>query len=133
MNQPWIKETVKCKNANVVGTRIAVSCLPPVPKFQPKNIAQKKSAGEPEKESGTGRSWHRMKITEMPAEMPRRIGERKILIIANNIEPAKKACGHDCIKLQVIEENEADSLFVMLAKNNDRQRKILVLKLTRIQ
>ena len=67
-----------------------MSCLPPVPKFQPKNIAQKKSASEPEKESGTGRSWHRMKITEMPAEMPRRIGEKKILIIANNIEPAKK-------------------------------------------
>jgi len=34
---------------------------------------------------------------------------------------ALKACGHDCIKLQVIEASEADSLFVMLAKNNDRQ------------
>ena len=38
---------------------------------------------------------------------------------------ALKACGHDCIKLQVIEENEADSLFVMLAKNNDRQWEVI--------
>jgi hypothetical protein len=90
LNQPWIKETVKCKNANVVGTRIVVSRLPPVPKFPTRNIAQKKSASEPEKESGTGRSWNQMKITERPAEMPRRIGERKILIIGNSIEPAKK-------------------------------------------
>lgn len=36
-----------------------------------------------------------------------------------------KACGHDCIKLQVIEENEADSLFVLLAKNNDRQWEVI--------
>jgi len=90
LNQSWIKETVKCKNANVVGISIVVSCLPPVPKFPIRNIAQKKSASEPEKESGTGRSWHRMKITERPAEMPRKIGERKILIIGNSIEPAKK-------------------------------------------
>lgn len=34
---------------------------------------------------------------------------------------ALKACGHDCIKLQVVEEDEAGSLFVLLAKNNDRQ------------
>ena len=38
---------------------------------------------------------------------------------------ALMACGHDCIKLQVIEENEADSLFVMLAKNNDRQWEVI--------
>jgi len=38
---------------------------------------------------------------------------------------ALKACGHDCIKLQVIEESEADSLFVMLAKNNDRQWEVI--------
>ena len=34
---------------------------------------------------------------------------------------ALKACGHDCIKLQVVDENEADALFVLLAKNEDRQ------------
>ena len=34
---------------------------------------------------------------------------------------ALKACGHDCIKLHVAEENEVDSLFIMFAKNNDRQ------------
>jgi len=67
-----------------------MSCLPPVPKFQTRNIAQKKSAGKPEKKSGTGRSWQRMKIIERPAKMPKRIGERKILIIGNSIEPAKK-------------------------------------------
>jgi ParB family chromosome partitioning protein len=38
---------------------------------------------------------------------------------------ALKACGRDCIKLQVIEENEADSLFVLLAKNNDRQWEVI--------
>ena len=32
-----------------------------------------------------------------------------------------KACGHDCIKLQTVKEDEAGSLFVLLAKNNDRQ------------
>jgi hypothetical protein len=90
LNQPWIKETVTCKNANIVGIRIVVSCLPPVHKFQARNIAQKKSASEPEKESGTGRSCHWMKITERPAEMPREIGERKTLIIGNSIELAKK-------------------------------------------
>ncbi len=34
---------------------------------------------------------------------------------------ALKACGQDCIKLQIVEEEEADSLFILLAKNNDRQ------------
>jgi len=62
----------------------------PCPQVPTQEYCSKKSASEPEKESGTGRSWHRMKITERPAEMPRRIGEKKILIIANNIEPAKK-------------------------------------------
>lgn len=38
---------------------------------------------------------------------------------------ALKACGHDCIKLQVVEEKEADSLFVLLAKNNDRQWEVI--------
>lgn len=38
---------------------------------------------------------------------------------------ALKACGHDCIKLHVVEENEADSLFVLLAKNNDRQWEVI--------
>ena len=33
---------------------------------------------------------------------------------------ALKACGYDCIKLQVLEESEADSLLILLAKNNDR-------------
>ncbi len=32
-----------------------------------------------------------------------------------------KACGHDCLKLQVVEDDEAGALFVLLAKNNDRQ------------
>lgn len=34
---------------------------------------------------------------------------------------ALKACGQDCIKLHIVEEEEADSLFILLAKNNDRQ------------
>jgi ParB/RepB/Spo0J family partition protein len=34
---------------------------------------------------------------------------------------ALKACGHDSIKLQMAEDNEADSLFILLAKNNERQ------------
>jgi ParB-like chromosome segregation protein Spo0J len=34
---------------------------------------------------------------------------------------ALKISGHDCIKVQVVEENEADSLFILLARNNDRQ------------
>ena len=38
---------------------------------------------------------------------------------------ALKACGHDCIKLHVVEENEADSLFVLLARNNDRQWEVI--------
>lgn len=38
---------------------------------------------------------------------------------------ALKACGHDCIKLQVVEEDEADSLFILLAKNNDRQWEVI--------
>jgi ParB/RepB/Spo0J family partition protein len=38
---------------------------------------------------------------------------------------ALKACGHDCIKVQVLEESEADSLFVLLAKNNDRQWEVI--------
>jgi len=38
---------------------------------------------------------------------------------------ALKACGHDCIKIQVIEDKEADSLFVLLAKNNDRGLEVI--------
>ena len=38
---------------------------------------------------------------------------------------ALKACGHDCIKLRVVAEDEADSLFVLLAKNNDRQWEVI--------
>jgi len=34
---------------------------------------------------------------------------------------ALRACGQDCIKLQIVEEEESDSLFILLAKNNDRQ------------
>ncbi|MBW2186976.1 MAG: ParB/RepB/Spo0J family partition protein [Deltaproteobacteria bacterium] len=34
---------------------------------------------------------------------------------------ALKVSGHDCIKVQVVEENEANSLFILLARNNDRQ------------
>ncbi len=34
---------------------------------------------------------------------------------------AIKACGHDCIKVQIVEENESGALFTLLAKNNDRQ------------
>ena len=32
-----------------------------------------------------------------------------------------KACGYDCIKLLTTEDNEADSLFGLLVRNNDRQ------------
>ncbi len=38
---------------------------------------------------------------------------------------ALKSCGHDCIKVQVIEEDEAGALFILLAKNNDRQWEII--------
>jgi len=38
---------------------------------------------------------------------------------------ALRACGHDCIKLQILEEGEADSLFVLLARNNDRQWEVI--------
>lgn len=38
---------------------------------------------------------------------------------------ALKACGHDCIKLQVEQGNEADSLLVLLVKNNDRQWEVI--------
>ncbi len=32
-----------------------------------------------------------------------------------------QACGYDCVKLKAVEEDEAGALFVLLAKNNDRQ------------
>ncbi len=38
---------------------------------------------------------------------------------------ALKACGHDCIKIRVVEENEADALFILLAKNNERQWEVI--------
>lgn len=36
-----------------------------------------------------------------------------------------KACGHDCIKVHLGQEEEAESLFVLLAKNNDRQWEVI--------
>jgi len=38
---------------------------------------------------------------------------------------ALQACGHDCIKIQVVEESESDSLFILLAKNNERQWEVI--------
>lgn len=38
---------------------------------------------------------------------------------------ALKACGHDCIKIQIAEENEDDALFILLAKNNERQWEVI--------
>lgn len=38
---------------------------------------------------------------------------------------ALKACGHDCIKLQVVEEKEADALFVLLSRNNGRHWEVI--------
>lgn len=38
---------------------------------------------------------------------------------------ALKGCGHDCIKVQVLEEDEAGALFILLAKNNDRQWEVI--------
>ncbi len=38
---------------------------------------------------------------------------------------ALKACGHDCIKLQVEAEEEANALLVLLAKNNNRQWEVI--------
>ncbi len=38
---------------------------------------------------------------------------------------ALKACGYDCIKLQLTGESEIDALFILLAKNNDRQWEVI--------
>jgi len=46
--------------------------------------------------------------------------ERFILIDGYLRLSALQACGHDCIKLQVLAANEADALVGLLAKNNDR-------------
>jgi ParB/RepB/Spo0J family partition protein len=38
---------------------------------------------------------------------------------------ALKSCGHDCIKLQVVEEKEDASLLLLLAQNNDRHWEVI--------
>jgi len=38
---------------------------------------------------------------------------------------ALKACGHDCIKIQLMTAGESDSLFVMLAQNNERKLEVI--------
>ena len=47
--------------------------------------------------------------------------DRYILIDGFQRLTALKASGHDCIKIQIINENEPDSLFTLLARNNDRK------------
>lgn len=47
--------------------------------------------------------------------------DRYILIDGFQRLAALKASGHDCIKIQIINENEPDSLFTLLARNNDRK------------
>lgn len=47
--------------------------------------------------------------------------DRYILIDGFQRLAALKACGHDCIKIQFVNENESDSLFTLLVKNNDRK------------
>ncbi|MBU1057236.1 MAG: ParB N-terminal domain-containing protein [Proteobacteria bacterium] len=55
------------------------------------------------------------------------VAERNTFILIDGYlrHRAMKACGHDCIKLQVVEENEAGALFTVLAKNNDRQWEVI--------
>lgn len=38
---------------------------------------------------------------------------------------ALKACGHDCLKIQIVSEDESGSLFTLLVKNNDHQLEIV--------
>ena len=52
-------------------------------------------------------------------------GDSFILIDGYLRFEALKACGQDCIRLQVVEESEAESLFVLLARNNDRQWEVI--------
>lgn len=52
--------------------------------------------------------------------------ENKFILIDGFLRlGALKECGHDCIKVQIIEEDEAGALFVLLAKNNGRQWEII--------
>jgi ParB/RepB/Spo0J family partition protein len=38
---------------------------------------------------------------------------------------ALKGCGHDCIKIQIMNAGESEALFTLLAKNNDRKLEII--------
>ncbi len=38
---------------------------------------------------------------------------------------ALQRCGHDCLKVQILEEDEAGALFILLARNNDRQWEVI--------
>jgi len=38
---------------------------------------------------------------------------------------ALKGCGHDCIKIQLMDAGESDALFTLLVKNNDRKLEII--------
>ncbi|MEA3486425.1 MAG: ParB/RepB/Spo0J family partition protein [Thermodesulfobacteriota bacterium] len=51
--------------------------------------------------------------------------DRYILIDGYQRLAALKACGHDCIKILTVEENESDSLFTLLARNDDRKLELV--------
>jgi ParB family chromosome partitioning protein len=52
--------------------------------------------------------------------------EDKFILIDGHLRlSALKAIGEDCLKVQIIEENESDILFLLLVKNNDRQLEIV--------
>jgi len=51
--------------------------------------------------------------------------DRFILIDGYLRLEALKSCGHDCIKLQVVEEKEDASLLLLLAQNNDRHWEVI--------
>jgi ParB family chromosome partitioning protein len=51
--------------------------------------------------------------------------DKYILIDGYQRLAALMVCGHDCMKIRIVDENESDSLFTLLARNNDRKLEVV--------